>query len=366
MKIGLNATCFNDRPSGAKQRFVGLYSRLFALMPDTDFAIFQPSDCKLDGWFSNPNVRFIDTPIPSEGRTYKFIRGLNFWHRALAKERFDLFECFNIPTIKNQYGLTFQTIHDVRSLHFQSRGLQRVFAKHAHNDTFKKADKTITVSSTMRNEILKYYPKANIEYLYNGIDLKTFSSKTNSVLNLNSEIRLPENFLLSIGHFERRKNYDTLIDAIKSLKDINVNYSLVIVGNDNGEKERIAHRIKSMSLQENIFLYSNLSDDDVKSLYSLCSAFIFPSTYEGFGIPVLEAMACSKPFILSNIDVFMEITQNQGIYFEPLNKDSIAQAIRQVMEDPSIANQLKMYSYNRIHEFDFDILAPALKKIYLS
>jgi glycosyltransferase involved in cell wall biosynthesis len=366
MKIGLNATCFNNRSSGAKQRFIGLYSRLFLLMPETEFVIFQPSDCNLESWFDSPNIRFINTPIPSEGTVFKFIRGLNFWHRILDKERFDLFECFNIPTIKNHYGLTFQTIHDVRSLHFQSQGLQTVFAKYAHNNTFNKVNKVITVSNTMRNEILRHYPKANIQYLYNGLDLERFSSKSNTSLPQNHEISLPENFLLSVGHFEERKNYDTLIDAIKSLKNINISHSLVIVGNDNGDKQRIARKIKSMNLQDSIFLYSNLSDSDVTALYNLCSAFIFPSTYEGFGIPVLEAMACRKPFILSNIEVFMEITQNQGIYFEPHNKDSIAEAIKQVMEDSSIADQLKAYGQKRIQDFDFDVLAPALKKIYLS
>lgn len=370
MKIGLNATCFNNRPSGAKQRFIGLYSRLFYLMQDSQFVIFQPSDCNLENWFDAPNIRFIKTPIPSEGRLLKFIKGMNFWNKALEKERFDLFECFNIPTVKNKYGLTFQTIHDVRSLHFESSRasrVQKILAKYAHNDTFNKADKIITVSETMQNEILQHYPAANISYLYNGLDLESFlSNKVITLPVLDSLPSMPENFLLSVGHFEDRKNYDSLIDAIYSLKAADRNYSLVIVGNDNGEKKRIAQKINSMKLQENIFLYSNLSDEHVKELYSLCSAFIFPSTYEGFGIPVLEAMAFGKPFILSNIEVFKEITQNQGVYFEPLKIQSIAEAILQVLESHSVSDQLKIYGRQRVQEFDFNVLAPILKKLYLS
>ena len=366
MKIGLNATCFNNRPSGANQRFIGLYSRLFTLMPDAEFVIFQPSDCDLEAWFSEPNIRFVKTPIPSEGRLLKFTKGLNFWDQVLQKEKFDLFECFNIPTIKNKYGRTYQTIHDIRSLHFDVSRLKRFFSIYAHNDTFKKVDKVITVSQTMQSEILKYYPDASVEFLYNGLDLKTFTlNRDQELSSLNTGLRIPENFLLAVGHFEDRKNYEILIDAIKLLKDNNSNQSLVIVGKDNGQKQCIANKLLSLNLEENIFLFSNLADEDVKILYSNCSAFIFPSTYEGFGIPVLEAMAYEKPFILSNIEVFKEITENQGVYFEPLKVESIAAAISKVRENPLISEELRIYGKKRVQDFNFDFLAPALKRLYL-
>ena len=367
MKIGLNATCFNNRPSGAKQRFIGLYTRLFKLMPDAEFVIFQPSDCNLEDWFSEPNIRFSNTPIPSEGRILKFIKGFNFWGPVLKKEKFDLFECFNIPTVKNKYGRTYQTIHDIRSLHFESSKLKKFLSIYAHNDTFKKADKIITVSQTMQSEILKHYPDANVEFLYNGIDLDVFSlDEARDPLVLNIGLVLPENFLLAVGHFEDRKNYDLLIDAIKHLKDTNSRQSLIIVGNDNGQKQRIENKLLSLNLEKNIFLFSNLTDEEVQIMYRLCSAFIFPSTYEGFGIPVLEAMAYEKPFILSNIEVFKEITENQGVYFEPLNVRSIAAAILKVCENPSISKKLQIYGKNRVKDFNFNFLAHDLKRLYMS
>jgi glycosyltransferase involved in cell wall biosynthesis len=177
---------------------------------------------------------------------------------------------------------------------------------------------------------------------------------------------LPENFLLAVGHFEDRKNYDLLIDAIKHLKDTNSRQSLIIVGNDNGQKQRIENKLLSLNLEKNIFLFSNLTDEEVQIMYRLCSAFIFPSTYEGFGIPVLEAMAYEKPFILSNIEVFKEITENQGVYFEPLNVRSIAAAILKVCENPSISKKLQIYGKNRVKDFNFNFLAHDLKRLYMS
>ena len=110
MKIGLNATCFNERPSGAKQRFIGMYNELFKLMPDAKFVIFQPADCSFENWFDEfKNVSFYTTPIPSEGRLNKFIKGFFFWKRILMNEKFDLFEGFNLPMFRNRYGKTIKS-----------------------------------------------------------------------------------------------------------------------------------------------------------------------------------------------------------------------------------------------------------------
>ena len=174
MKIGLNATCFNNRPSGAKQRFIGLYSQLFKIMHDDEFIIFQPSDCCLKKWFNQSNVRFLSTPIPSEGRILKYLQGSIFWKSLLKTEKLDMFECFNLPSILNPSGSTIQTIHDVRSLHINSIFIEKIISHYVHDKTVKRTDKIITVSETMKFEILNFFPNANVEILYNGIDLSEF------------------------------------------------------------------------------------------------------------------------------------------------------------------------------------------------
>ena len=121
-----------------------------------------------------------------------------------------------------------------------------------------------------------------------------------------------------------------------------------------------------MNLHKNIVLLSNLSDTEVKCIYALSTAFIFPSTYEGFGIPILESMAFNEPVILSDINVFKEITEDQGVYFDPKDILSIGEKIRKVTEDPNLSSRLIEYGRKRVKEFDFKNLAPKLLDIYLS
>jgi glycosyltransferase involved in cell wall biosynthesis len=336
-------------------------------MKDDEFCIFEPNDCEISEWFQADNIRFLKTPIPSEGRISKFIKEFNFWSKLLAKEKFDVFECFNIPTTRNAHGLSFHTIHDIRSLHVPSSKLDNWISKLAHDHTIQRADKIITVSNTMKKQILNYYPEANINYIYNGIDIKKFTYQDQKNSHKSKIVSLlPERFLLAVGHFEKRKNYINLIKSIKILKDRGEDYFLVIVGNDNGEKKSILNEIEKLGVDKNIQLFSNLSDAEVRTLYSLCSAFIFPSIYEGFGIPIIEAMAYSKPFILSNLEVFKEITENQGVYFDPLSPESIANVTDSTLNNSKFLNELAIYGKKRVADFDFKNLATQIKKIYSS
>ena len=103
--------------------------------------------------------------------------------------------------------------------------------------------------------------------------------------------------------------------------------NLVIVGNDSGERKAIQERIDSAKLSANVTFLSGLSDLEVRCAYKLCSLFVFPSSYEGFGIPILEAMAAGCPMVLSDIPVFREITQDKGVYFPHDDVEAMAAAI---------------------------------------
>ena len=105
MKIGLNATCINDKPTGARQRLLGIYGELIKSLPEAEFVVYEPLDCRVGDWFGKaPNLSVRRSPLPSEGRSRKFINGLNYWHNALYKERLDIFEGLNLPLIKAPTG----------------------------------------------------------------------------------------------------------------------------------------------------------------------------------------------------------------------------------------------------------------------
>jgi len=366
LKIGLNATCLNDRPSGAKQRFVGIYGELVKRLPDVEFVVYEPVDCKVAGWFEGaPNVSSRPTPLPSEGRLKRLARGLGYWRKALLRDQFDLFECFYQPLIKSPTGRTLLTIHDIRRLYADWGTLERSIYRLALERDLKTADHVLTVSESMKQEILDFFPGVPISVVYNGLDAKIFDSIKDSDLRaLRHKHRLPESFIMAVGHLERRKNYLRLIDAIARLRDQGRVLNLVIVGNDSGERKAIQGRIDSAKLSANVTFLSGLSDLEVRCAYKLCSLFVFPSSYEGFGIPILEAMAAGCPMVLSDIPVFREITQNKGVYFPHDDIEAMAGAIDSVLSSSSQRANLTGYGKERVHAFSFQSLAGQLASVY--
>src|SRR5579862_6346753 len=98
MKIAINATCLNSQPTGTTQRFKGIYRELFTRLQDTEFVVFEPLDCRISSWFDRfDNVSFRRTPLSSQDRVERFIRGVLFWPRILKNERFDILEVSNLP-----------------------------------------------------------------------------------------------------------------------------------------------------------------------------------------------------------------------------------------------------------------------------
>ena len=368
LKIGLNATCLNDRPSGAKQRFVGVYGELVKRLPDAEFVVYEPADCRVGAWFDGaPNVTARRTPLPSEGRVSKFLQGLGYWRMELSRERFDLFEGFNQPLVRAPTGQTLLTIHDIRRMYSEYGVLERTVYKLALGNSIAHADHVITVSETMKQEILGFFPGVSISVIYNGLNATEFATVTDADLQtVRRKYGLPENFVLAVGHLERRKNYLRLIDAMAKLRDRGQSCSLLIVGNDSGERKVIEERIESAKLTGTVKFLNGLSDLEVRCVYKLCSLFVFPSSYEGFGIPILEAMAAERPMVLSDIPVFREITQDKGVYFPHDDAEAMAAAIEAVLSSGSERARLIDYGKERVQAFSFQSLAGQLENLYRS
>ena len=368
LKIGLNASCLNDRPSGAKQRFVGIYGELVKRLPDAEFVVYEPTDCRVGAWFDGaPNVTARRTPLPSEGRVNKFLQGLGYWRMVLPREKFDLFEGFNQPLVRAPTGQTLLTIHDIRRMYSEYGALERGVYKVALARSIARADHVITVSETMKQEILGFFPRISISVIYNGINATEFATVTDADLQtVRRKYGLPENFVLAVGHLERRKNYLRLMDAMAKLRDRGQSCSLLIVGNDSGERQVIEERIESAKLTDTVKFLNGLSELEVRCMYKLCSLFVFPSSYEGFGIPILEAMAAERPMVLSDIPVFRETTQDKGVYFAPDDAEAMAAAIETVLSSSSERARLIDYGRERVQAFSFQSLAGQLENLYRS
>jgi glycosyltransferase involved in cell wall biosynthesis len=175
---------------------------------------------------------------------------------------------------------------------------------------------------------------------------------------------LGERFLLAVGHLEERKNYSRLIDSVAELRRSGQQVDLVIVGNDAGQGPALKSQIASLGLAAHVRLLEGISDKDLADLYSLSELVVFPSRYEGFGIPILEAMAAGRPLALSDIPVFRELTEDHGAYFPPDDVGAMADLIGKLLESPERTQQVLRYQGERVDGFDFAQLATKVEQLH--
>lgn len=213
----------------------------------------------------------------------------------------------------------------------------------------KRADHIITISHFTKNELCYHYPEtcAKISVIYNGIN-QNFTRDASVT---------KEDYILYVGSLNPRKNFANLIKAHERLKS---NTKLVIVGNFNDnfrlnrdDKETLA-RAKN---NPNVVFKKHLNQNDLINLYRKARLFVYPSFYEGFGIPPVEAMGCGTPLIVSEYSAMQEVCQDAAVYADPHNIDDIAEKIEIVLKDKELQNQLIENGQKRVKEFDWEKIA---------
>ncbi len=366
MKVGLNATCFNDRPSGARQRFIGIYGALIAARPECAFVIYEPADCRVAQWFADaPNVTAVATPVPSGGGLAKTLAGAGFWHHRLRADRLDLFECFNLPLVTAPDCPTILTVHDIRYTHTDVPQPRRAINRLILRRALRAADTVIAVSDTIAAEIRAFDPGAQVVRIYNGIAPAPFAATPpEATAALRARLGLDAEFALAVGHFEPRKNYPALIAAFGELAAQGTALDLAIVGNDSGEKAAAAAQIAALGIGDRVHLFSDVPDADLHALYRMAAMVVVPSLYEGFGLALLEAMAAHRPLAVSDIAVFRELLGADGVYFDPRDPAACAAQINALRNDPARAAAFVAAGDRRLADFAFARLAAEVGAVH--
>ena len=322
----------------------------------------------MEEWFSGiPNIQVRVTPIPSEGIVGKFVHSSFFWTRTLASEKFDLFESFHLPLVKPPTGKSILTVHDIRRLHDNWNWPERFAFRYAFDSAVKNADLVVTVSESMKQEIQGFCSDTPIQVIPNGLNVVESEQPSDAACEVfRNKFGLPRAFILAVGHLEQRKNYPNLIGAIGNLRNIVPSVFLVIVGNDSGERSRLEAQIVAQRLSGQIKVLSGLSDFEVRCAYSLCSLFVFPSTYEGFGIPILEAMAAARPMALADIPVFREITDGRSAYFSSNDSQDMARVMARVLSSHQEQGRLIEYGRERVRTYAYSNIGAQYERLYAS
>ncbi len=196
----------------------------------------------------------------------------------------------------------------------------------------RQAKKILTISQFSKNAIIKEYGKKpeDVVVTYPGLTIKNSKFK---MQNYKSKYSITNPYILSVGTLQPRKNFVRLIEAFSKLLPKYPHFELVIVGKKGWLYEEILDAPKKYGVIGRVKFLDFVIDEDLPALYQGAKCFVLPSLYEGFGLPVLEAMALGTPVVVSNSSSLPEVAGKAGIYVDPLNTDSIGRGIDQVLQE---------------------------------
>ena len=235
----------------------------------------------------------------------------------------------------------------------------------------ERSDKIITVSESSKRDIIKYLnvPEEKIEIVYNGVHYYEFSGilTKEKRLMVRSKYSLPEKYILYMGTLEPRKNIESILESYYVLKK---NYAsevkLVIAGKKGWLFENIFSVVEKLKLQNDVVFTDYVDELDKAAIYQMASLFVFPSIYEGFGIPVLEAMAASVPVITSNVSSLPEVAGDAAVLVEPKDINSLAESMHKILSDDDFKLELVEKGHIQAKKFTWQSSAEKLYEIYKS
>lgn len=251
------------------------------------------------------------------------------------------------------------TLHDVAFItyHKSFSKFFRIYYNFVIPIVIQRADKIITISNVSKSEIIKYYPNAKdkIEVIPLGIDKKY------KILNNIKK----DNQILYVGSMNERKNFVSVIKAFELLNDKSC--KLIMVGNFSSNfdlDEQTNEMLDNAKLNKDIIFKLNISDTELVKIYNQSKLLVFPSLYEGFGLPPLEAMACGTPVITSNISSMPEVCANAAIYCNPHNIGDIKDKIELVLYGESLQKNLIKKGLKKASEFSWEKSAQEHIKVF--
>ena len=267
---------------------------------------------------------------------------------------------YNVPILPVRAKVRIATIHDVYHLANSSKltTLQKVYAKLVMNRAVNLSDHLITVSEFSKSEIIKYTgcPENKITVIHNGVK-QTAEYLDQEVINL--KYSLPEKYILYVGNVKPHKNLSVLLNAYKILGDnLRNSYKIVIAGKKEGfitGDDGIAELINtSPELRDNVVFTGYVDEQDIDNVYKGAALFVFPSIYEGFGLPPLEAMLNECPVISSNAASLPEVCGDAAIYFDPMNSIELASKITGILTNTALKQDMVLKGKNRIRRFTWE------------
>lgn len=342
MNIGFDAKRYFNNKTGLGNYSRTLVSNLCTYFPDHKYYLYTPAiqlreeQDRLED-IENIKIRTAGTKNQTIWRSFEI-------KNDIKKDALDIYHGLSHELPRNNDNLPCKkvvTIHDLifkphpEYFPFVDRSMYSIKCKHS----LHTADKIIAISENTKNDILKYYKidPEKIEVIYQSCLPQYY--KDDITENAPLPKSFPSEYNLSVGSLEPRKNIVSVIKAYTHIKPAN-RIPLFLIGSGRKHKKHLQEHINDNDLQKDIHILSNIPTALLPAIYYNATMLIYPSFYEGFGLPIVESLLCSTPVITSNNSSLTEAGGPDSCYIDPSSVTSIAEAIEKIQGDSALAKRM--------------------------
>ncbi len=363
LRIGVNALYLIPGSVGGTEIFLrGLLGGLAEVDRENEYFVFTNRETGSDLVPGAANFHHVPQPVAGRFRPGRIVWEQTGLPVAAARRRIDVLlnPGFTAPLVAPCATVT--VFHDLQ--HRRHPEYFRWFDLPAWRLLLYQAamssDAVVAVSEATRRDLLRYYPATagRVRLIPHGVEAQLFE-----VGRLRRQ-RTPERFLLCVSTLHPHKNLERLLEVFAGLRRRHADLALVLAGMRGYHAEAVERAISRLGLEDRVRLTGWLSREQLYELYGRAHACVYPSTFEGFGLPVLEAMAAGIPTACSAIDPLREIAGGWAVLFDPHDEAAMAAAIQQVIEDEELRRRLEREGPVRAAAFSWAKAAGAYLELF--
>jgi glycosyltransferase involved in cell wall biosynthesis len=365
VRIAIDVRKYNDFGIGTYVR--NLVHQLGRIDQETEYVLLCRPQDQGRIQVARPNFRTVVEPAPP----YSISEQVRI-PMTLLREHIDLFHAPHYVLPPAIHCRSVVTIHDCIHLMFPQYlpgRLAHAYAKLQLWTAAHRSDRVLTVSEASKLDILRRFrvPADKITVVYNAIDERLSLEPTDEdVERVSVRYQLKDPFALYVGNIKPHKNLERLIEAFHQLRQESAfeTLKLVIIGDEISKYQGLRRAVHVHKLHKHVRFLGFVPLETLSVLYRLASVFVFPSLYEGFGLPPLEAMYYGTPVVTSNVSSLPEVVGDAAMLVDPYSSESIADGMRRVLTDEHLRASLRERGMARAREFSWERSVRRIREVY--
>lgn len=359
MNVVINAVFMHEYARGVGRVSNNIICKLAEIDSENHYYIYYGSWQKYDFLkVKKDNFHFVPLYIPRNALMRNMYLSFVLPFRIL-KHKPNLYHIMDTSPIFVKTCPTISTIHDLAEFTVPEKynGIKCFFRKKYVKLQAKKSDQIVTVSNYTKDDIVRRFnvDERKVKVVYNFFEPdRHFNLK-----------RKTENYFLVVGEIERTKNVGCVVEAFSHLPQKDKDrFKVYIVGRKGNDYENVIRIIRECNVADNVKIFDYVSDEKLFSIYENAYALVFASLFEGFGLPVLEAMSFGIPVISSNASSMPEVAGNAELLFDPLDCDELTHCMKKIIDSPDYRVEMMSAGFEQIKKFDSAGIMRQLQEIY--